>query len=64
MSWTVPYLAGLAAMAFQLDSELKPQVVLDLWMKTASKTSAGLVVNPTGFIEAVRAAKAAKESGS
>lgn len=64
MSWTVPYLAGVAAMAFQLDPGLNPQVIPDLWMKTANKTSAGEVVNPNGFIEAVRAAKTARESGS
>jgi len=64
MSWTVPYLAGLAAMAFQVDPDLKPQSIPDLWMKTATKTSAGLVVNPSAFIEAVRKAKATRESGS
>jgi hypothetical protein len=64
MSWTVPYLAGMAAMAFQLDPALKPQAIPDLWMKTATKTSSGLVVNPPAFIEAVRTAKAARESGS
>jgi hypothetical protein len=64
MSWTVPYLAGLATMAFQVDPELKPQAIPDLWSKTASKTSAGLVVNPPAFIQAVRKAKATRESGS
>jgi hypothetical protein len=60
MSWTVPYLAGLAALACQVDPELNPKSIPALWMKTADKTSAGLVVNPPAFIEAVRAAKASK----
>lgn len=64
MSWTVPYLAGVAAMAFQVHPELKPNTVPELWMKTATKTSAGLVINPPGFIEAVRQAKSTRESGS
>jgi subtilisin family serine protease len=54
MSWTVPYLAGLAALAYQVNPELKPEAIPDLWMKTAAKTSAGQVVNPPAFIEAVR----------
>jgi hypothetical protein len=58
MSWTVPYLAGLAALACQVDPELNPKSIRALWTKTATKTSAGLVVNPPAFIEAVRAAKA------
>jgi hypothetical protein len=59
MSWTVPYLAGLAALAFQVDPELKPQAIPELWLKTAAHTKAGLVVNPPAFIEAVRKQKPA-----
>ena len=55
-SWTVPYLAGLAALAYQVNPDLDPRTIPDLWMKTATRTSAGLVVNPPGFIEAVRQA--------
>lgn len=62
MSWTVPYLAGVAAMAFQVDPELKLNSVPELWMKTATKTSAGLVVNPAAFIEAVRKANGSGQS--
>ncbi len=39
MSWTVPYLAGLAALAFQADPELKPQTIPGLWKKTATRTT-------------------------
>jgi len=54
MSWTVPYLAGLAALAFQIDPEIPPAQIVELWTSTATKTSAGPVVNPPKFIEAVR----------
>ncbi len=61
MSWTVPYLAGLAALAFQVDPALKPQAIPGLWTKTATRTAAGLIVNPPAFIEAVRGAKSSSK---
>jgi hypothetical protein len=57
LSWTVPYLAGLAALAFQENPDLKPQDIPVLWRKTATDAAAGLVVNPPAFIEAVRKAR-------
>jgi hypothetical protein len=54
MSWGAPYLAGLAALAFQVDPDIKPETIVDLWLQTAVKTDAGPVVNPTVFIEAVK----------
>jgi serine protease AprX len=57
LSWTVPYLAGLAALAYQVDPEIKPDEIVDLWKQTAVKTEAGPVVNPAGFIEAVQKGK-------
>ena len=57
LSWTVPYLAGLAALAYQVDPEIKPDEIVKLWIETAVKTDAGPVVNPTGFIEAVQKGK-------
>ncbi len=57
MSWAAPYLAGLAALAFQVDPEIKPDDVVKLWIETAVKTDAGSVVNPPGFIEAVQKGK-------
>jgi len=54
MSWTVPYLAGLAALAWQIDPAIEPQQMVELWQQTASKTEAGLVVNPAGLVEAVK----------
>lgn len=56
-SWAVPYLAGLAALAYQVNPEIEPKIIVDLWIQTALKTDAGPVVNPTGFIEAVRKLK-------
>lgn len=52
-SWTSPYIAGLAALAFQVNPDLQPQTILEQLMKTATHTKAGPVVNPVGFIEAV-----------
>jgi len=50
----VPYLAGLAALAYQVDPEIEPKTIVKLWVETAVHIDAGPVVNPTGFIEAVR----------
>jgi hypothetical protein len=57
VSWAAPYLAGLAALAYQVDPEIKPDEIVKLWIETAVKTHAGPVVNPTGFIEAVQKGK-------
>ena len=59
MSWTTPYLAGLAALACQVNPDINPPAIPDLWKKTAAKTAAGLVVDPAAFIEAVRKAAVA-----
>ncbi len=60
MSWGVPYLAGLAALAFQVDPNIPPARIVELWTTTATKTAVGPVVNPPKFIEAVRARPGAK----
>lgn len=57
MSWAAPYLAGLAALAYQVDPEIKPDEIVNLWKQTAVKTDAGPVVNPVGFIETVQKGK-------
>jgi hypothetical protein len=54
LSWAAPYLAGLAALAYQVDPEIKPKTIVELWLQTAVRTEAGPIVNPVGFIEAVR----------
>jgi hypothetical protein len=54
MSWAAPYIAGLAALAFQVNPDLKPQAIVDQLVKTATHTKAGPVVNPRRFIESVK----------
>lgn len=54
MSWAAPYLTGLAALAYQVNPEIKPKTIVELWLQTAVRTDAGPIVNPAGFIEAVR----------
>jgi serine protease AprX len=58
MSWAAPYLGGLAAMAFQVNPEIAPAKIIELWKQTATKTDAGPIVNPVGFIEAAKKSKA------
>ncbi len=52
-SWAAPYLAGLAALAFQLEKDISPQTIVELLIATATPTEAGPVVNPRGFIDRV-----------
>ena len=56
MSWAAPYLAGLAALAFQVNPDLQPHTIVEQLVKTATHTKAGPVVNPRGFIESIRPA--------
>ena len=54
MSWTVPYLAGVAALAWQVDPSIKPNEMMQLWQSTVARTSAGLVIDPVALIETVK----------
>ncbi|OHB72956.1 MAG: hypothetical protein A2Z25_13370 [Planctomycetes bacterium RBG_16_55_9] len=54
MSWAAPYMAGLAALAYQVKPDIDPKTIVDLWLKTAMQTDVGPIINPVGFIEAVR----------
>ncbi len=55
MSWAAPYLAGLAALAYQVNPEIDPKTIIDLWLKTATQNdTVPMIVNPVDFIEAVR----------
>jgi serine protease AprX len=54
MSWASPYVAGLAALAFQVDPKLDPSKIWDYLVRTAVKTEAGPVINPAGFIDYVK----------
>jgi serine protease AprX len=60
MSWGAPYLAGLAALAFQIDPDIQPAQIVELWTTTATRTAVGPVVNPPKFIEAVRSLPGAR----
>jgi len=54
MSWAAPYLAGLAALAYQIKPEIDPKTIVDLWLKTATQSDDGpMIVNPVGFIDAI-----------
>ena len=57
MSWAAPYIAGLAALAFQVEPEITPSRIKELLIQTAVQTDAGPVVHPSGFISAVRQSK-------
>jgi serine protease AprX len=54
MSWGAPYIAGLAALAFQVDPEIKPGEIIRLLLETVTETESGPIVNPTGFIAAIQ----------
>jgi len=57
MSWAAPYMAGLAALAYQVKPGIDPKTIVDLWLKTATQTDVGPIINPVDFIEAVRKSK-------
>lgn len=54
MSWGAPYIAGLAALAYQVDPHIQPAEIMRLLIATSVKTGAGPIVNPAAFIEGVR----------
>jgi serine protease AprX len=54
MSWGAPYIAGLAALAYQVNPDIHPKEIIPLLIETTVKTDAGPIVNPTGFIAKVR----------
>lgn len=55
-SWAAPYLSGLCALAIQVDPEIKKGTIEKLLIETATETDEGVakVVNPKGFIKAVK----------
>jgi hypothetical protein len=54
LSWTVPYVAGVAALAWQVEPSIKPSEMVELLKRTAVKTVSGTVINPAAVIEAVK----------
>ena len=57
MSWTVPYLAGLAALGWQVNPAITPREMTELWQRTAAKTAFGLVIDPVKFLALIKPAK-------
>ncbi len=58
MSLGAPYMAGLAALAYQVIPDIEPKTIVDLWLKTATQNDdEPMIINPVGFIEAVRKLK-------
>ncbi len=56
MSWGAPYIAGLAALAFQVHPEATPGMIWQTLVSTAASTAAGPIVDPEAFIESIEAA--------
>ncbi len=54
MSWATPYLAGLAALAFQINPEITPGKIFEWLPQTAVSSEAGSIVNPRAFIACVQ----------
>lgn len=55
ISWAEPYLAGVIAMALQINPDLKREEIYNLILKTATEFDAGKkIVNPKTFIEKVK----------
>jgi hypothetical protein len=55
MSWGAPYIAGLAALAYQSNPHIQPREIIQSLIDTVIKTDAGPIVNPADFIKKVRA---------
>lgn len=54
-SWSTPYLAGIAAMGFQINPALTPAKIRKLLLKSATRKKDGLtIVNPKSFIALVK----------
>jgi len=55
MSWSVPYLAGLFALALQINPNLQKEEIAEIIKKSAVVNNKGLkIVNPEGIIELVK----------
>jgi hypothetical protein len=55
LSWSIPYVAGVLAMGWQVRPELGPKEMVDLLFQTAWKRGEeALVVDPPAFIRALQ----------
>jgi serine protease AprX len=59
-SWAAPYIAGLAALAFQVNPDVQPQMIVEQLVKTVTQAKIGPVVNPRKFIESIKGCANAK----
>lgn len=53
-SWTVPYLAGVLALGWQLRPELNSDTLLELIFKSAYKKDGFPIIHPAAFIDSVK----------
>ncbi|MFC1651042.1 S8 family serine peptidase [Candidatus Latescibacterota bacterium] len=57
-SWAIPYITGLAGLAWGIDESLTIEQIYELLVETKTVTASGkFVINPTGFIDAVQSKK-------
>ena len=54
VSWAAPYMAGVAALALQVNPKLGPRDILRLFVETATPTPVGPVINPRGIVRKAR----------
>jgi len=54
MSWATPYIAGVAALGFQINPEIKPKKIVELLQETTLQINVGAIVQPEIFIDSVR----------
>ena len=58
LSWSIPYCAGVLAMAWQVNPELSPEQMRELLFKSAyTKKNGAKIINPKRFIRFVKTAK-------
>ena len=53
MSWAAPYIAGVVALGYQVNPDIKPATIVRLLKDTATRTDAGPIINPVAFVEEV-----------
>jgi hypothetical protein len=54
VSWGAPYIAGLGALALQVNPRISPEQIRTLLVDTATHTDVGPIVNPKEFIARVK----------
>lgn len=57
LSWGAPYLAGVIALGYQIDPNLKSKDIYKYLRETGTTFNGGCIINPKAFIEKVKEAK-------